>query len=172
MAYNKSITRRKNPMIKMEERYRKMKHRVEHTNEYLQKKVEEMHQEYLSTSTPTRKYRVWCRKNGLTVPDWAQEAAKRYKVEVDVTSDGKPRRNVRATSKKYLKRFGIEKQKGYVIHHCCGYENPDKFVYLPVELHNKIHKFLRANNVIADSNHYDMIKNMLSESDKQTFVHL
>lgn len=159
-------------MTKIEQRYSQMKHRVEHTSEYLQKKVEEMHQEYISTGTPTRKYRVWCRKNGLSVPDWAQEAAKRYKVEVDVTSDGKPRRNVRATSKKYLKRFGIEKQKGYVIHHCCGYENPDKFVYLPVELHNKIHKFLRANNIIADSNHYDMIKNMLSESDKPTFVHL
>ena len=159
-------------MIKMEERYRKMKHRVEHTSEYLQKKVEEMHQEYLYTGTPTRKYRVWCRKNGLKVPPWAQEAAKRYKVEVDVTADGTPRRNVRSSSKKYLKRFGIEKQKGYVIHHCFGYENRDKFVYLPVELHNEIHKFLRSKDIIADSNHYELIKDMLERSEKPTFVHL
>ena len=60
--------------------------------------------------------------------------------------------------------------KGYEIHHCFGYDDPNKFIYIPRELHRVIHQYLRDNNIDADSNHYKYIVHMINECAEYTYV--
>lgn len=80
----------------------------------------------------------------------------------DTNSLGQTKQNVRVKSSYYLfnvlKHFKID---GYEIHHCFGYEDYKKFIYIPRELHLEIHKFLRDNGIDADSNHYAQIEHII-----------
>ena len=60
--------------------------------------------------------------------------------------------------------------KGYEIHHCFGYDDPSKFIYIPKSLHNKIHQLLRDKNLDADSNHYAHIVQLLNDCVEYTYV--
>ena len=63
-----------------------------------------------------------------------------------------------------------EEIKDYEIHHCFGYDDPSKFIYISKSLHIKIHQYLRDNNIDADSNHYDYIKHMINECEEYTYI--
>lgn len=89
-----------------------------------------------------------------------QESYKYKKSEVN--SLGQTKNYIRLKSRNILKKSGI-KIPGYENHHCFGYEDPSKFIYCSKEMHLKIHKFLRDNNIDADINHYDKIKHLLDE---------
>ena len=82
--------------------------------------------------------------------------------KLDTNSLGQTKQNVRVKSSYYLfnvlKHFKID---GYEIHHCFGYEDYKKFIYIPRELHLEIHKFLRDNGIDADSNHYAQIEHII-----------
>lgn len=78
----------------------------------------------------------------------------------DVNSLGQTKANIRNMSNYYLKKYGT-KIKDYEIHHCCTYTEPYKFVYCSKEIHRLIHAYLRAHNIDADSNHYELIKHLL-----------
>ena len=80
----------------------------------------------------------------------------------DLNSLGKTKQSIRIKSQRYLKKYGT-KIHGYEIHHCFTYDDPTKFIYCSREMHLKIHKFLRDNNIDADTDHYEQIKHLLNE---------
>jgi hypothetical protein len=99
-----------------------------------------------------------------------KEYYKEYKL-ADLNSDGKTKDNIRRQSSYIL--FDKRKHtrfKEYEIHHCFGYDDPSKFIYIPKSLHYKIHQYLRDNNIDADSNHYDYIKYMINECEEYTYI--
>lgn len=89
----------------------------------------------------------------------------------DLNSSGKTKNNIRNQSSYILfdMRHHI-KLDDYEIHHCFGYEDPSKFIYIPKSLHDKIHRYLRGNNIDANSNHYDCIKYMINECEEYTYI--
>lgn len=60
--------------------------------------------------------------------------------------------------------------KGYEIHHAFGYGDPSKFIYVPRELHRAIHRFLRDNNIDADSNHFNSIAQLINECTEYMYI--
>lgn len=62
------------------------------------------------------------------------------------------------------------KLKDYEIHHCFGYDDPSKFIYIPKYLHKKIHEFLRDNNIEAEQPHYKYIVDIINESTEYTYI--
>lgn len=98
------------------------------------------------------------------------EYSKEYNSK-DLNSNGKTKVNIRRQSRHILydKRHHT-KLKDYEIHHCFGYDDPSKFIYISKSLHIKIHQYLRDNNIDADSNHYDYIKHMINECEEYTYI--
>ena len=78
----------------------------------------------------------------------------------DVNSLGQTKQNIRVKSRQILKQMNLN-IPGYETHHCFGYEDPSKFIYISKELHLKIHQYLRDNNIDADSNHWLRIRDMV-----------
>ena len=94
-----------------------------------------------------------------------KEQVKEYTINYmknDVNSFGQTKESIRRKSRYILKKSGI-KIHGYQIHHCLTYDDPNKFIYCSKEIHLQIHKFLRDNNIDADSDHYEQIKHLLDE---------
>ena len=89
----------------------------------------------------------------------------------DLNSNGKTKNNIRMQSNYILfEKRHHSRLNGYEIHHCFGYDDPNKFIYVPKLLHSKIHQFLRDNEIDADSNHYDYIKYMINECEEYTYI--
>ena len=89
----------------------------------------------------------------------------------DLNSNGKIKNNIRKMSNHILfDERHHTKLKGYEIHHCFGYEDPSKFIYIPKSLHTKIHKYLRDNNINANSNHYKYISTMINECEEYIYI--
>ena len=59
---------------------------------------------------------------------------------------------------------------GYEIHHCFGYEDPSKFIYISKELHLKIHQYLRDNNIDADTDHWMAIRDLVNNADEFMYI--
>ena len=81
----------------------------------------------------------------------------------DVNSLGQTKDSIRKKSRRYLKKYGTN-IPGYEIHHCFGYDDASKFIYCSIEMHRTIHKYLRNNNISADSDHYKYIEHLLNDS--------
>ena len=96
---------------------------------------------------------------------WREENRDKYiaYMKYDINSLGQTKQNIRSKSLYILKQMNL-KIPGYQIHHCFTYNDPTKFIYCSKELHLKIHKFLRDNNIDADSDHYEQIKQLLDEN--------
>ena len=62
------------------------------------------------------------------------------------------------------------KLENYEIHHCFGYDDPNKFIYIPKDLHLMIHQRLKDLNISADSNHYNDIKALINECQQYTYI--
>lgn len=80
----------------------------------------------------------------------------------DTNSFGQTKGSIRNMSNRYL--FNVLKHTkidGYEIHHCFGYEDYKKFIYIPKELHLQIHQFLRDNGIDADTDHYRQIEHLI-----------
>jgi hypothetical protein len=89
----------------------------------------------------------------------------------DLNSVGKTKLNIRSMSYYILfKQRSHTKLNGYEIHHCFGYDDPSKFIYIPKSLHTKIHQYLRDNNINADSNHYIYISTIINECTDYTYI--
>ena len=89
-----------------------------------------------------------------------QKDYQKYYIKLDVNSLGESKNNIRNKSKYILKKMKL-KIPGYEIHHCFGYNDPTKFIYISKSLHLKIHQFLRDNNIAADSDHWMQIRDMV-----------
>ena len=80
----------------------------------------------------------------------------------DTNSLGQTKESIRCKSRRYLfNTLRHTKVEGYEIHHCFGYEDYKKFIYIPKELHLQIHQFLRDYGIDADSNHYNQIEHII-----------
>ena len=93
----------------------------------------------------------------------AHKDSEKEKKQADLNSLGQTKNSIRLKSLSILNKSGT-KIPGYEIHHCFGYDDPNKFIYCSKELHLKIHQFLRDNNIMADSDHYEQIKHLLDDS--------
>lgn len=94
--------------------------------------------------------------------------SKAYK-KSDVNSLGQTKHSIRLKSQSILKKSGI-KIPGYEIHHCFGYEDPSKFIYISISLHLKIHQYLRDNNIDASSDHWMAIRDLVNSTDEFTYI--
>lgn len=84
---------------------------------------------------------------------------------------GQTLNNVRQLSNHYLfKRIKHNKLNGYQIHHCYGYDDPHKFIYINKELHKAIHNRLREMNIDAKSNHYKFIKDLIDNCSDYLYI--
>lgn len=91
-----------------------------------------------------------------------KDKCKAYK-KADVNSLGKTKDSIRQKSRDILKQMNL-KIPGYETHHCFGYEDPAKFIYISKELHLKIHQFLRDNNIDASSDHWMDIRDLVNST--------
>ena len=98
--------------------------------------------------------------NKEKVKAYQKEYMKDYK-HSDVNSLGQTKESIRQKSRRILKQMNL-KIPGYQIHHCFGYEDASKFIYISKSLHLKIHQFLRDNNIDADSDHWLQIRDLVN----------
>ena len=89
--------------------------------------------------------------------------------KADLNSLGQTKNNIRRKSRYVLERMKLHID-GYEVHHCFGYEDPNKFIYISKSLHLKIHEFLRENNIPADSNHWMAIRELVNNADEFTYI--
>ena len=76
--------------------------------------------------------------------------------------DNKKKHCTRQKSNQYLfKTLKHHKVSDYEIHHCFGYDDFKHFIYIPKELHQEIHQFLRDNGISTDSNHFIQIEHII-----------
>lgn len=87
----------------------------------------------------------------------------------DVNSAGVTKTHIRSLSRRILYKIH-SKIQGYEIHHCFGYEDPDKFIYIPRTLHQQIHRLLTDNRIPADSNHWNVIRDIVNRCEEYTYI--
>lgn len=97
-----------------------------------------------------------------------REGLRKRKAE-DLNLNGVTKNHIRKTSREILK-ICHTKLQGYEIHHCFGYEEPNKFVYIPKALHNKIHRFLWDNGIPADTDHWMKIRDLVNSCEEYTYI--
>jgi len=87
----------------------------------------------------------------------------------DLNSLGETKSSIRLKSLKILKQINL-KIPDYQIHHCFGYEDANRFIYISKSLHLKIHQYLRDHNISADSNHWMQIRDIVNAADEFTYI--
>lgn len=87
----------------------------------------------------------------------------------DVNSFGESKNSIRTKSRNILKQMNLHID-GYEIHHCFGYEDPSKFIYISYSLHLKIHKYLRDNNIDAATDHWMAIRDLVNSTDEFMYI--
>ena len=93
---------------------------------------------------------------------------KAYK-KADVNSLGQTKNYIRKKSHHILNQMNL-KIPGYEIHHCFGYEDASKFIYISKSLHLKIHQFLRDNKISADTDHWMAIRDLVNSTDEFMYI--
>ena len=97
-----------------------------------------------------------------------KERAINYK-KCNLNSLGKTKHSIRSKSCEILKKMNL-KLPDYEIHHCFGYEDANRFIYISKSLHLKIHQYLRDHNISADSNHWMQIRDIVNAADEFTYI--
>lgn len=87
----------------------------------------------------------------------------------NLNKNGVTKRRIRKLSGLILKKVHA-KLDGYEIHHCFGYEDPDKFIYIPKKLHDEIHSFLKRLGIQAADNHWNAIRDMVNACEDYTYI--
>lgn len=96
-------------------------------------------------------------------------ARKRKVLSEDLNANGVTKNNIRRTSRRILDKCHA-KLSGYEIHHCFGYEDPNRFIYIPRSLHLQIHQLLRDNKIPADSDHWFAIRYLVNSCEEYTYI--
>lgn len=96
------------------------------------------------------------------------QARKEY-FKSDVNTLGQTKHSIRMKSRYILKKMNLN-IPGYEIHHCFGYEDPSKFIYISKELHLKIHQYLRDNNIDAGKDHWMAIRDIVNSTDEFMYI--
>lgn len=87
----------------------------------------------------------------------------------DLNKKGVRKHNIRIHSGRILKKVH-GKLDGYEIHHCFGYEDPKKFIYIQKKLHLQIHQLLRDLGISADENHWSSIRDLVNSCEEYTYI--
>lgn len=87
----------------------------------------------------------------------------------DLNKNGVPKHNIRQRSKQILYKTH-SKIPGYEIHHAFGYDDSNRFIYIPKTLHQKIHQLLRDKNIPSDSNHWNSIRDIVNSYEGYTYI--
>ena len=87
----------------------------------------------------------------------------------DVNALGQTKKYIRQKSWYILKQMNLN-IPNYEIHHCFGYEDPSKFIYISKSLHLKIHQFLRDNKISADTDHWMQIRDIVNDTDEFMYI--
>ena len=87
----------------------------------------------------------------------------------EVNSLGQIKNAVRSKSRYILKHMNLN-IPGYEIHHCFGYEDPAKFIYISKSLHLKIHEYLREHNIDAGKDHWMQIRDIVNSTDEFMYI--
>lgn len=87
----------------------------------------------------------------------------------DVNSLGESKNNIRTKSRQILKKMNLN-IPGYEIHHCFGYADASKFIYISKSLHLKIHQYLRDNNIDAGKDHWMAIRDLVNATDEFMYI--
>ena len=87
----------------------------------------------------------------------------------DVNSLGQTKQSIRMKSQYILKRMNLH-IPGYEIHHCFGYEDASKFIYISKSLHLKIHQYLREHNIDASCDHWMTIRDLVNDTDEFWYI--
>ena len=96
------------------------------------------------------------------------ERKRQYRNE-DINDTGVTKHHIRCRSRLILYNSHA-KLTGYEIHHCFGYEDPNKFIYIPKTLYTQIHQLLRDNNLHADSDHWNVIRDLVNSCEEYTYI--
>ena len=97
-----------------------------------------------------------------------KEKVKAY-TKSDLNSHGQTKQSIRQKSRQILKQMHLH-IPGYETHHCFGYEDPSKFIYISKALHRKIHQFLRDNNIDADTDHWMQIREIVNSTYEFVYI--
>ena len=87
----------------------------------------------------------------------------------DLNALGQTKESIRKKSRNILKKMHLNIH-GYQIHHCFGYDDPSKFIYISKSLHRKIHQYLRDNNIDASSDHWMTIRDIVNSADEFMYI--
>ena len=87
----------------------------------------------------------------------------------NLNSFGVKKSNIREMSRKILEKCH-SKLPNYEIHHCFGYEDPDKFIYIPKYLHLQIHQLLRDKKIPSESDHWFSIRDLVNSCEEYTYI--
>ena len=108
---------------------------------------------------------------------YMQAYAKNHKEELnqrvrdDKNLKGQTKALIRVLSQNILfKKRKHTRLENYEIHHCFGYNDPTKFIYITKKLHLEIHQLLRDLSVESDSNHWDIIRNLVNDCNEYTYI--
>ena len=98
-----------------------------------------------------------------------RKAYKKAYSRSELNALGQTKNSIRCASNIILKQMNL-KIPGYEIHHCFGYEDPSKFIYISKSLHLKIHQFLRDNKIRADTDHWMQIREIVNSTDEFMYI--
>ena len=130
----------------------------EERREYMRKYYAE-HREY---------YKKWRAEHREEYREYQRGYMKKWKAE-DLNNNGVTKNRIRHESGRILDNCHT-KLPGYEIHHCFGYEDPNKFIYIPKSLHLQIHQLLRDKKIPADSDHWFAIRDLVNSCEEYTYI--
>ena len=96
-------------------------------------------------------------------------AYKNEYIKSDLNLLGQTKQSIRLKSRHILKRMNLHIDN-YEIHHCFGYEDPSKFIYISKALHSKIHQYLRDNKIDAATDHWMAIRDLVNSTDEFMYI--
>ena len=112
--------------------------------------------------------KAWREVNKDKFTEYHREYMKEY-IKSDMNSLGQTKKSIRSKSRNILRQMNLN-IPDYEIHHCFGYDDPTKFIYISKSLHLKIHKYLREHNIDADMNHWMVIRDIVNDTDEFTYI--
>ena len=150
--------------------------RKEYKKAYYQAHKKDLKAYYEAHKDERKAYqKAWSQSNKEQVKAWRaanKEQINEYKKayhKADVNSLGQTKNSIRLKSRSILNKSGF-KIPDYEIHHCFGYDDPSKFIYISKSLHLKIHQFLRDNNISADTDHWMAIRDLVNSTDEFMYI--
>lgn len=96
-------------------------------------------------------------------------AYKNEYIKSDLNLLGHTKQSIRLKSRRILKCMNLHIDN-YEIHHCFGYEDPSKFIYISKALHLKIHQYLRDNKIDAATDHWMAIRDLVNSTDEFMYI--